>query len=1394
MSDKLPTLKNTWEISANNVAATSVNLLDSYQKSLFVIKNTLVNLSSNPWSVHSSSNSVNYTGDDQIIALPMPDQSPSGFDGVPVGIEDSNITSDIPGGAFSTSSMTFNTSNEYVTMGNVLGFDKEDSFSISFWFKKNAGGSTWAITKYTGAVGYYIQVLAAGNILVRFNNPNRIEVNTTAGGFDDNAWHHVAFTYDGSEVAAGVNIYVDNTDEALTVVADTLSTSMLNSNSFNISGFSNGIGEFGGKIDDVAVYNKQLTSGEVSTIYNSGIPNNLILNGPDGYLVGYWLMGDTGITSETPGDTWFQSTNLIWATEPAIHSWIVLQHPKRSLQVLFDCNQSSVSGRISSMLVSFGGNFSGGDNNNRPRACDEISAGDGQQWLGPIVSSFDSWVHVWQSSDGYNTRVHVSTSSGTGQGMFWLFDKFETNSDLWFEPQVALIALHKGTSGGSVFNLNNWMTTDSGSNLPGQILGVGNRITLLGSPLNDPTIDYFSNRSIIFNKPGTTQNEYITMGNVGELEFDRLDSFSISFWFRALPHSTDTSIISKRSFGGTNIGYDIQYLSTGKLVWELCNNSAGDIASISTDLTFIDANWHHVVCTYDGTSNASGLLIYIDGSLTLSTIDDDTLTGTIVTVDAFNISGVDNGTSREFFGSIADTSVFNIELTSGEITTIYNNGIPTDLRLEAFNSNLVGYWLMGDGDRHTIIKDRSNTTSILAASLIVDRTSNGNDGTPTNMEDADFTTDTPGGISGFSSTLDGVDEDIRFGNVTDLQFEHTDQFSCSCWVKFTSTSGVIVGKMLPTVTERGWSISAGASGVLSVILRNNAAGSLLTQVTTINTGFNDGAWHHVALTWDGISTQVAANITFYIDNINQSLTTNSDNLTGTISSTAEFIIGSRTSDYWAGQIDDVAIYNKVLTLTEVSNLYNSGVPTDNTLLKTEFNLVGYWGLGESHNDGTMVNMEDVDIKGDSPSNPLLLFKLGSQNCATGIGTLDMVTERAAVNVPNELDTLFPTITDLSPSFNNGTATNMDTLDISGYTPGGVSEYSLLFDGSNDHVVVGDVAELKFDVGDAFSISVWINTSVSASIQRIVSKRLNGGVNTGYDLALEVGGELSFQFIDDSTVPQITRVIDTAATNLADGIWHHVAITKGLTEAGNDINLYIDGNSIAATVSDDTFIGNGGTSFDTTTPFQIGSINGTGSPFNGRIDDVAVYNKELTSGEILAIHNDSVPTDLSLDSGLVGYWLMGDSAGVPAFPIVPISVISGYGYRGMHGFIDDLWWGSDALTSDPGTTYPKNSNIRKLAQSNDVIMPWTGDSTTPFFGINTVQPYESYDGHFTGIDDSPSAQVQYYQMIGIDSGAPIYPTYTSWVVRDIPDANALQATPDFGPVINVQISAKWIEDI
>jgi hypothetical protein len=1398
MSSKLPTLKHTWQLDVNNVAAIGGSNLDCYQRSLFQLKEALTGFATFPWTVHSSSNGINHTNDG-IPVLAYPDDSANSNDGTPNSMEASDIVTDVPGGSFSTGSTLFGgASFEYVSMGDAtdLKFADTDSFSISCWAKWTSAGAMSVISKMQGSSLFtgYMLFVDAGHVdfflINNFGAGQHIDVNTTATGFNDGAWHHIVVTYNGSSSASGVKIWVDGTDEPLTTNTDNLLASIDTTAVFAIANRPASVLPYTGNVDDVGVYRIALDGTQVAAIYNGGIPNDLRITGPFSDLIGYWRMEGipTGVA-----DLWLNSTNLVWATAPADHGWIVLQHPVRSTQICFDLKNSL--GRHLAMHISYGGNFSGGDLTARPTANDEVFVETFVQWLGPLTGSFSSWVHVWHSNDGLRTRAYVATSAGTGEGAFFLFDEIDTPSPNWENKEIALAAFHGSLSGGVVLDVNRLVASNSfgTSNLP-DFIGGGNVISWLGGPLKTtPTI--YSEASTMFNDRSSSETEYALVGDVAQVKFAHTDPFSISCWIRS-QFAANQFIISKREGGGNLRGYALYADATGEIVCQLYNVTVSNAIDVSTSGADIsDGLWHHIVMTYDGNVNASGVAIYVDGVAVATVANIDNLTATIDNTTGLQISGragaaggyvgnIDDvaiydkelspeevatiynggnavipfttkgvvfdgvnelidmgnvseldfthtdtysvsgwlkwttliggmpwakqedstnyrgymmftGTSGEigviirnthltnllrvvttatgfntgiwrhvvftydgstnasgvhiyvdgvdqpltitddtlsatttnsvpfqlgardsfsgpgsndwFKGAMDDVAVYNKELSQAEVTAIYNFGNPRLNTLLPSASNLVGYWLMGDGASFPTILDASTnsndgTMTNMESSDIVNNvpfvptfTSDGEpsdlrvDGPTTNligywlMGDGDtFPTITDHAREGFSEScllLGGTDEFVTMGDVAALKFAHDDAFSISIWFRADNANGILISKM--DVAVAGWLISPLAGGAFEFRLIGGVGNVM--RVTT-GGGWLNGVWHHMVATWDGTVTRDAANASVYIDGVNQSLTVTNNTLSLTIDTTASFNAGSRNDgDFpWEGYIDDVAVYNKELSQAEVTTIYNDGIPNDLTVAGPTASLVGYWLMGD----------------GDT----------------------------------------FPTITD--------------------HAREGFSDNYLVFDGSNEYITMGDVAELNFTHTDPFSSSAWIRwTTTHTGI--VVSKAENGGLFPGWfvDVFDSGGGNTgSILFILRNTDPT-NKLSVTAPASLNDNIWHHVVSTYDGSTNASGVSIYIDGIVQSLTINDDTL----SATSSTTAPFNISGRDDGAFVFDGQIDDVAVYDKELTSGEVTTIYNNGLPGDLTVigpTASLVGYWLMGDGDTHPTITDQSVSANDG----------------------------------------------------------------------------------------------------------------------------------------
>jgi hypothetical protein len=247
-----------------------------------------------------------WTGDVNFQSLPwgnpyniIKDYSGSGFNGTMTNMESGDISADSPG-AGSTYSTAFGGTDEYATMGDVLGFERTSAFSASYWFKQGPSApSQYILSKMLevpglSLTGYGIFTNTDGYQVVQLisaSAPNRLYVRADVP-VGVGAWHHVVWTFSGSSTAAGFHCYIDGTVQMLTVYDDALVSSILNANAFQLGCRSNGSSCLVASLNNVAVYNKELSQAEVTEIYAGGTCPDLKSLSMAANVVGWWRMGD----------------------------------------------------------------------------------------------------------------------------------------------------------------------------------------------------------------------------------------------------------------------------------------------------------------------------------------------------------------------------------------------------------------------------------------------------------------------------------------------------------------------------------------------------------------------------------------------------------------------------------------------------------------------------------------------------------------------------------------------------------------------------------------------------------------------------------------------------------------------------------------------------------------------------------------------------------------------------------------------------------------------------------------------------------------------------------------------------------------------------------------------
>jgi len=183
------------------------------------------------------------------------------------------------------------------------------------------------------------------------------------------------------------------------------------------------------------------------------------------------------------------------------------------------------------------------------------------------------------------------------------------------------------------------------------------------------------------------------------------------------------------------------------------------------------------------------------------------------------------------------------------------------------------------------------------------------------------------GILNNTLTFNGTSSFVKIGDNSNFNFINS-TCSISVWFKTTANAYqvVIANNLAGTVgISGGWDIEIQPNGSVISGLKNSNAVDVAYFVT--NNIFNDGNYHHVVAIIT-TSTTVNANNVFsmYIDGTSVSGTRTGSAATYPSSFTTAMFIGKRLSGsnqgFFNGSIDEVRIYNRALSQSEITLLYN----------------------------------------------------------------------------------------------------------------------------------------------------------------------------------------------------------------------------------------------------------------------------------------------------------------------------------------------------------------------------------------------------------------------------------------------------------------------------------------
>lgn len=406
--------------------------------------------------------------------------------------------------------------------------------------------------------------------------------------------------------------------------------------------------------------------------------------------------------------------------------------------------------------------------------------------------------------------------------------------------------------------------------------------------------------------------DYLTRADADDrLDFAAADKFTISGWFRHPTISTNPDYLIAKHQATVAGGYKVYMDSDGDIAFGIDDDGTWDPEDVVGDdqsKNYDDNRWHHFAAVKDGTS---GIYLYVDGVL----IDSDTsltATGTLGNNTAFYM-GIDaDGSSNSWDGFIDEIKIYRYVRSAAQVKSDFATktsveGVAASLgegSKKFASDGLVGYWKLDESSGNAA--DSS--------------------GVGTSLTDTN-TVAFVGGKFANAGDFEATNSEYQFA-ADNATLSLTGSLTLSAWIKPESVSS---GTYNIIAKWDGSNESYRLYQSTNTIVLEVESGNTVTSSTTLSAS----SWYHVVGTYDS-TTQTGR---VYI---NGALDATSTSFPSSIGDDAgRFHIGAEDSsttaaNFYDGVIDDVRVYSRTFTASEISSLYTSGLSP-----------IGHWNLDEN---------------------------------------------------------------------------------------------------------------------------------------------------------------------------------------------------------------------------------------------------------------------------------------------------------------------------------------------------------------------------------------------------------------------------------------------------------------
>jgi hypothetical protein len=689
--------------------------------------------------------------------------------------------------------------------------------------------------------------------------------------------------------------------------------------------------------------------------------------------------------------------------------------------------------------------------------------------------------------------------------------------------------------------------------------------------------------SLMADRFGSTNNAYLFDGNTGYIEFpggsklNIVNNGTISFWIN--PGNFQRNYSALFSKFHDNGGYDIRqdFYLRNKYSAQFYNQHQ---YRGLWDFVVVPNIWSHIAIIKLGNTiqfYANGVMI-LSGSIAPTPVTRSQNVNLPLVVGGQNAGASSPASSviNFFNGGLDDIAIFNRSLSHQEVQMLFQSNGPTSQP-----STQPSVQPSNQPSSQPTVRISLNYKNGLVAYYPFDGNANDNSGNGnhgTLQGNVQSTVDRFGNPSNAFLFTDSLSSCIKIVNGLPFQFSQAN-FTVSMWVRPSNVQIAISTLMEKSHAANEWSIEMQPTTNLFALFVYDS--TISNWVNAPSAQFTASVWNHFVVMKSGKTLSAFLN-NIPLGSVSMGGTTLRSN------GNLPVYIGcnSGTGRYFSGSIDDIFVFNRSLTVTEIGQLYSFDAPTSQPTGQPSKQPIA---RPSGQPSGQPTTQPTVRLPAVLEDGLVAYYPFdGNANDNSGNGNHGLVYGGSG------------TTTDRFGNVNN--AWN--------------------FDGSTKCI---EVRGAPFNFVVNMSVSLWINpNSVLTGFTSVLRK--------GYQYQTKPAGGWA---VVQNDAPNTYGLFYASGYQMAAGTagespllsqnrWNHLVFSK----QGKTVTIYVNG-TLTAKASTLTALINTTNDNPLTIGCSTGSYNvpptGLSAFFKGKLDDILIYNRPLSSSEVRLLYNFDVPT-------------------------------------------------------------------------------------------------------------------------------------------------------------------------